>query len=536
MSSAINANGPQTEELVYAPAILILSHDLYPRKLEVVREYIQNASDAIDAFTPISDHIEDRSEPVIKLSVQGRSLLIFDNGIGMDAEEISKLKRIAYSEKKAGEEAGYKGIGRLAGIAVADKLKISSTSYGDPQLHHFEFRAKEMREEVSENKKQSIVEPATAVINRHTSLWSVPTDLKDHHTMVEIRGISESWPELLDTTILKEYVGDIAPVEFSPEFTWGSKLSQRLRQSVPDYSPKTIYLSFPNGERVRIYKPYTNDMKVAEPDYYEVVDQANPNETLAFCWYATKGQQILDQIRPAGKIFTVDGDDAMEKKRFAGLVYKLFGFSIGDRSLTVRTLWGRSFPRALWFTGEIHIIDKDVMPTTDRSDFVENEPRKRLYQGAQRIPVKLNKLAQKISDNRKAYDDAQTFQEKLQNWKERLDAGRIERSELKSIRGELNKNLSDVRKRSEKCSDADIQRFDKEVLKYAATVQKELDKARTENGNNSIADAVSDLKMTSKAQRVFQIVMDTLEEHYASDLEEYYELSAKIIKALRNKY
>jgi hypothetical protein len=530
------ASGSDAEELVYAAAILILSHDLYPRKLEVVREYIQNASDAIDAFTPISDAIEDRSEPVIKLSVQQRSLLIFDNGLGMDAEEIYKLKRIAYSEKKVGEEAGYKGIGRLAGIAVADKLKISSTSYGDPVLHHFEFRAKEMREEVSENKKKGIQEPATAVINRHTSLWSVPTDPKDHHTMVEIRGISELWPELLDTTVLKEYVGDIAPVEFSPEFTWGTKISQRLRQSVSDYSPKTIYLSFPNGERVRIYKPYTNDMKVAEPDYFEVVDQANPNKTLAFCWYATKGQQILDQIRPAGKIFTVDGDDAMEKKRFAGLVYKLFGFSIGDRSLTARTLWGRSGPRALWFTGEIHIIDKDVSPTTDRSDFVENEPRKRLYQGAQRIPLKLNKLAQKISDNRKAFDDAQKFQDKLQNWKERLDAGRIERSELKSIRRELNENLSDVRKRSDKCSDGDIQRFDKDVLKYAATVQKELDKAKSANGDTTIADVAAELKMTTQARRVFQIVMDALEEHYSTDLEDYYEVSGKIIKALRKKF
>src|SRR5260370_22701058 len=122
-------------------------------------------------------------------------------------------------------------------------------------------------------------------------------------------------------------------------------------------------------------------MKVAETGYYEVVDQANPNKTLAFCWFATKGQQILDQIRPAGKIFTVDGGDSMEKKRFAGLVYKLFGFSIGDRSLTVRTLWGRSFPRARWFTGAIDIISKDVIPTTHRSDFVQNEPRKRLYQG-----------------------------------------------------------------------------------------------------------------------------------------------------------
>ncbi len=119
------------EELVYAAAVLILSEDLYPRKLEVIREYIQNASDALDDYRLIADAVEDRWEPVIKISIQGRSLLVFDTGTGMDTEEMAKLKRIAYSEKKQGEEAGYKGIGRLAGIAVADKLKVTSTSAAD---------------------------------------------------------------------------------------------------------------------------------------------------------------------------------------------------------------------------------------------------------------------------------------------------------------------------------------------------------------------------------------------------------------------
>ena len=36
MNPVTNASGSDAEELVYAAAILILSHDLYPRKLEVV--------------------------------------------------------------------------------------------------------------------------------------------------------------------------------------------------------------------------------------------------------------------------------------------------------------------------------------------------------------------------------------------------------------------------------------------------------------------------------------------------------------------
>jgi len=206
--NAASADQAESEELLYAAVVQILSEDLYPRKLEIIREYIQNASDAIDDWLRLGDLIED-GEPQIKISIQGRSLLIFDTGIGMTGEDIPKLKRIAYSEKKTGEEAGYKGIGRLAGIAVADKLKITSTSYGDPRLHHFEFRAADMRRDISEKKRQGIQEPASPVIQRYTDIWWTDVDATDHYTLVEIRDVKESCAELLDPNKLMEYIGDI---------------------------------------------------------------------------------------------------------------------------------------------------------------------------------------------------------------------------------------------------------------------------------------------------------------------------------------
>jgi hypothetical protein len=532
----MNPVEPPKEELVFSPAILILSQDLYPRKLEVVREYIQNASDAIDSFNAIAPLIDDNSEPVIKVSIQGRSLLIFDNGIGMGGDDVAKLRYIAYSEKKTGEEAGYKGIGRLAGFAVAEKLKITSTCYGDPQLHHFEIRAKDMREEISQNKKRGVIDPASDVISRHTTISSTPAaDPKDHYTIVEIRDIYESCSELLDSTRLKEYIGDVAPVDFSPEFKWGTRISQWLRQDVPDYSPKTVYLSMLNGERIKVYKPYVDSMSISEPHPIAVRDPADPDNMLALCWYATKGQKMLDELRPSGKIFTVDGDG--DKKRFAGLVYKLFGFSIGDRHLPVKTLWDRSFPRALWFTGEIHIIDKQVQPITDRSDFIESDARARLYKAAAPIPSTLNQQAQVISYNRNAFRDGENFTVKLQRLQDRLRDKSIEKSELKSIRADLNRRLVTLRSRVDHCSDPAIEKFGKGVQKFAASVQKELDDAKImKGGDGDIADVARERKMTSQARRVFEIIMDTLQDYYGSDTDTYHEVAGKISKAIRKKY
>src|SRR5262249_12578889 len=155
-------------------------------------------------------------------------------------------------------------------------------------------------------------------------------------------------------------------------------------------------------------------IKVTNPD--------KPAELLAYCWYASKGKEMLGRMRPSGKIFSVEGTSEGEKRRFAGMSYKLFGFSIGDRTLPQRTLWTTALPRAIWFTGEIHIIDKEVTPTTDRSHFVENHARQRLFSEARRrIPTELNNVAQKISDARRAHDDSTKIKKELDDIKTRLD-------------------------------------------------------------------------------------------------------------------
>jgi molecular chaperone HtpG len=527
-----------TEELLYAAVVQILSEDLYPRKLEIIREYIQNASDAIDDWLRIAHLIPNEpSEPEIKISIQQRSLLIFDGGTGMTGDDIPKLMRIAYSEKKAGEEAGYKGIGRLAGIAVAEKLKISSTSYGDPKLHHFEFRAGDMRRDVSEKKKQGIQEPASPVIKRHSEMWWTDVDPADHYTLVELRDIKQSCGELLDPDKIAEFVGDIGPVPFSPELSAAERLTDKLSRNVPDYSPKTIFLSRPDGTKTRVYKPYADAMALAEPEFIEVPDPKEPSRLLAFCWYTANAETIIGKVRPTGKIFTVPGDSLEERRRFAGLVYKLFGFSIGDRSLPERTIWTTAKARAPWFTGEIHIVDKNVMPTTDRSNFVPNAQREALYKEcADRIVDRLKNYAQEISDNRKTYQDAARLKTQLDTYQKRLDSGDIERSDLKVIREDLDKRLGVLRARGQKCTDKEIEKFQRDVQRTAATLQADLANPKKLRTGRSIADIAEELQMPSKARKVLLITMDVLQQHFARDKDEYYQIATKIYKALKEKY
>lgn len=528
---------PESEELVYAAAVVILADDLYPRKLEIVREYIQNASDALDSFSRVSDVINDPTDPLIKVSIQGRSLIIWDNGIGMDAAEIQKLKRIAYSEKKVGREAGYKGIGRLAGIAVAKKLIISSTSFGDPQLHRFEFRARDLHADIDEARRRGAQESATAVLNRHITISAIDVDPRDHYTMVELREIDDPDSDLLDATKLREFVGDIAPVGFDPSFTHAATITSALRREVPDYSPKTIWLATGPGERVQVFKPYTNEMELADPDFVPIRDQGG--DMVAYCWYAAKGRPILGKMRPTGKIFTVSsGESKEERRRFAGLVYKLFGFSIGDRTLPLKTLWPKEYTRPLWFTGEIHVINKDVTPTTDRSNFVENSASKDLYAAGQRVLAKdLNRRAEQISDTRGTYDLTERARKSIADVTKRVDEGKLDRAQVKGTKAEIDRLLNANLKVKPKCVDDDVSNFTRDIANLARELKTKLDNVRGGSDTTRINNLVEELKLTTQPRKLYTIVMEVLRSYYADqgDLDTFYEVSDRINDALRKK-
>jgi molecular chaperone HtpG len=75
----------------------LMIHSLYTNKDIFVRELISNASDACDKLRYLSqsDASLSSDDPLFKITVtlhkDARELCIEDNGIGMNAEELSKI-------------------------------------------------------------------------------------------------------------------------------------------------------------------------------------------------------------------------------------------------------------------------------------------------------------------------------------------------------------------------------------------------------------------------------------------------------------
>ena len=128
----------------------LVVNSLYSKKEIYLRELISNASDAIDKakFAALTDKtlVGDNPEWKIEIAVDktAKTLMVSDNGIGMDAEELERnLGTIASSGTKAFRKAlkendgadlpeliGQFGVGFYAAFMVADKVRVVSKKRG----------------------------------------------------------------------------------------------------------------------------------------------------------------------------------------------------------------------------------------------------------------------------------------------------------------------------------------------------------------------------------------------------------------------
>ena len=136
----------------------LVVNSLYSKKEIFLRELISNASDAIDRakFLGLTDKslLADNPEWKIEIAVDkaAKTLMVSDNGTGMDADELERnLGTIASSGTKAFRKAlkekggenlpeliGQFGVGFYAAFMVADRVKVVSKKRGGDAAFQWE--------------------------------------------------------------------------------------------------------------------------------------------------------------------------------------------------------------------------------------------------------------------------------------------------------------------------------------------------------------------------------------------------------------
>ena len=98
-----------------------LTTGMYDSPKDIYREYIQNAVDSIDNAIKLGVLKINKDLIEIKIDKSSSSICITDNGTGISVENAKKyLLNVGDSVKFNSDNRGFRGIGRLAGLAYCD--------------------------------------------------------------------------------------------------------------------------------------------------------------------------------------------------------------------------------------------------------------------------------------------------------------------------------------------------------------------------------------------------------------------------------
>lgn len=386
-----------------------LTTGMYQDSKVIYREYIQNACDQIDKA--IIDGILKKGEGTIAiwLDRDQRTIVIEDNATGIPAASFQQtLGNIADSDKKIGEDKGFRGIGRLCGLAYGKELVFKSSTKGEGTESIMFCDAKKMRGLIDENTrgKKHTANEVLHAINRFDRKKT--NDIDSHFFRVELIDINAENTDLLDFQQVKDYLSFVAPVPYQNSFHYRTEVykhAQELGVRIDEYN---ITL---NGEP--IFKKYTTILKDSSTGakYDEIFgvhfqDFYKNGELFAWMWVGeSKFQKAIPKInqmrglRLRKENIQIGGEDALQK---------LFKEDRGNS----------------YFIGEVFAVDKALIPNSQRDYFNENLARANFERKLRRyFNEELHKIYYNGSAINSAYKKIDQYERKEAEFKEKVTAG-----------------------------------------------------------------------------------------------------------------
>ena len=249
------------KEYVFGANILEnLTTGMYQDSKIIYREYIQNACDQIDKAIELGILHTNEGRIDIWLDVKKRTVSIEDNATGIYAEDFERtLSNIANSDIKLGEDKGFRGIGRLCGLAYCKELIFTSTAAGENVISIMRCDALKMRELINESEHGKKYTASEVLRNIYEFDTKETADKNAHWFKVEMIGINDENTDLLDFSKIKEYLSFVAPVPYQNTFIFRTEIynyARKINYIIDEY---TISL---NGEQ--IFKKYKTNFKTSK--------------------------------------------------------------------------------------------------------------------------------------------------------------------------------------------------------------------------------------------------------------------------------
>lgn len=193
-----------------------LTRSMYADSRCVYREYIQNAADQIDAAKQIHPELE--YAVYVRIDPYSRNVIIEDDATGVKAEDIKALLiDVARSIKIRGVNKGFRGIGRLGGLAYCDTLKFETSYFDEDIVSTVTWDAVRLNEILDDDDDDR---DAGAVIDEIVSVRTEqrPEAREKHFFKVIMENVTNE--KLLNERDIRDYLAMVAPVDYSNQFPY----------------------------------------------------------------------------------------------------------------------------------------------------------------------------------------------------------------------------------------------------------------------------------------------------------------------------
>ncbi|MBQ4401257.1 MAG: ATP-binding protein [Synergistaceae bacterium] len=349
-----------SDEYIFGAHMLeILTRGMYEDSKTIFREYVQNSCDSIDAAMKDGTLQEGEGRIEICLDDEERTIRITDNGTGIKSQDFRRVMgNVADSDKRRNENRGFRGIGRLCGMAYCRTVIFTAKFRGENIISRLECNSGILRELLNDRDSSIRKYTASEVLELINEFGTEKTDdTGAHYFIVELEGINDENTALLDYSGVKDYLSFTAPVPYSITFDPFSpeihKHAEELGLKIDEYD---IFL---NDEQ--IFKPYEityhtkngNDI-ISSLEFLDVRDEKG--KVIAWMWFGIssfRGQ--IDR-----KQYLMWGIRLRKGNIQIGNEYTMQKFFTEDRGNR-------------YFIGELFCVDEGLIPNARRDYFNENQ-------------------------------------------------------------------------------------------------------------------------------------------------------------------
>jgi molecular chaperone HtpG len=370
----------------------IVTSGMYDNPLMIYREYIQNSVDSIDLAIETGLLTQDQAQISIALNGHDRSIIIEDNGTGLNNDIAHGiLTNLGCSPKEGTAQRGFRGIGRLGGLAYCDELIFETRIASNELISVVRWNRKEFDKIAADTQKNiTLSEMIQAVANLD---YAEPTESTPNHFFrVTLKNVHRFHSDMLmSLRSVNDYLAHSAPVPYNKQTFSHAEAIEAYLAEVNDYRCYQIQV---NGKQV--FRPYLDEIKLStnSSDFVQSIEYFQfknaTSEFIALGWYAktqflatlpaslnVKGIRVrLGNIEVGGEHFL---DDKYSETRFSG-----------------------------WQIGEIHIVNNALKPNARRDGFEHTPNFERFLEQSHALGRHLSSVCRKNSNIRIASSRVQS--------------------------------------------------------------------------------------------------------------------------------